>query len=132
MPDFMAPPAISILAAGTPQNLEHFSLSAQSVPDTATFYREKFGFEALDVTDEYAVIRRGPVEIHLWQCSDCYVAESTSCRIEVVGVDALYEQCHAAGTIHPGGELELKSTGYREFSALDDAGNMLVFVERAE
>jgi catechol 2,3-dioxygenase-like lactoylglutathione lyase family enzyme len=142
---FAARLGLSILAAGTPQNLEHFGLShstefrraipllpAQSVPDTATFYREKFGFEVLDVNDEYAVIRRGPLEIHLWQCRDRYVAESTSCRIEVVGVAALYEHCHAAGTIHPGGELELKRTGYREFSALDDAGNMLVFVERAE
>jgi hypothetical protein len=104
-------------------------LPAENVLDTAAFYRDKLGFEEIYITDDYAAIRRGAVEIHLWKCDDRYVAESTSCRIEVTGIETLYAQCQAAAIIHPSGELELKSTGFQEFSALDDAGNMLVFAE---
>ncbi len=103
-----------------------------NVRDSVAFYRDVLGFEEAFVTDDYAGVRRGAAEIHLWQCDDRYIAENTSCRIEVAGIEALYAEYQAAGVIHPNGALEVKSWGSQEFSALDDSGNMLVFVQRDE
>jgi hypothetical protein len=105
-------------------------LPAPNVRDSVDFYGECLGFEEAFVSDDYAGVRRGGVEIHLWQCDDRYIAENTSCRIEVDGIESLYAEYQTAGVIHPTGALELKSTGCREFSAVDDSGNMLVFAER--
>jgi hypothetical protein len=40
---------------------------------------------------------------------------------------ALYEQCIELGCVHPNGELELKHWGMRQFSILDNNGNILHF-----
>jgi catechol 2,3-dioxygenase-like lactoylglutathione lyase family enzyme len=105
-------------------------LPAPNVRDSVDFYGESLGFEEVFVDDDYASVRRGGVEIHLWQCDDRYIAENTSCRIEVDGIETLYAEYQTAGVIHPTGALEMKSTGCREFSAVDDSGNLLVFAER--
>lgn len=104
---------------------------AQNVRDTVAFYRDRLGFEEVFGDDDYASVRRGAVEIHFWQCDDRYIAENTSCRFEVEGIETLYAEYRSAGVVHPTGDLELKASGFQEFSALDDSGNMLVFAQRS-
>jgi hypothetical protein len=105
---------------------------APRVSDAVAFYRDRLHFEPVFELAEYAGVSREGVEIHFWQCADRRIAENTSCRIEVANIDALYAEYNAAGVIHPKGRLEEKTWGFREFSAVDDAGNLLVFVQRAE
>lgn len=104
---------------------------APRVADAVAFYRARLGFEPVFELAEYAGVAREGIEIHFWQCGDRRIAENTSCRIEVEHIDALYAEYIAADVVHPKGRLEEKPWGFREFSAVDDAGNLLVFVQRA-
>jgi catechol 2,3-dioxygenase-like lactoylglutathione lyase family enzyme len=104
---------------------------APRVSEAVAFYRDRLGFEPVFELAEYAGVARQGIEIHFWQCGDRRIAENTSCRIEVENIDALYAECIAADVIHPNGRLEEKPWGFREFSAVDEFGNLLVFVQRA-
>jgi hypothetical protein len=46
------------------------------------------------------------------------LAGTTSCRVQVDGIAALYEQCQARQVVHPGGELHDQPWGTREFTIL--------------
>lgn len=106
------------------------------VPDVAAavrFYVERLGFEvAFEYDADAAGVRRGNIEIHFWRCADRHIAENTSCRISVVGIDVLYAEYEKAQVVHSNGRLELKPWGFREFAALDHAGNLLTFAQQAE
>ncbi len=104
---------------------------APNVTELVAFYRERLGFEEAFLYDDYAGVRRGPIEIHFWKCDDRHLAENTSCRVEVEGVETLYAEYQAASIIHPNGKLELKPWGFHEFSVADSAGNLIVFAQRA-
>lgn len=94
------------------------------------FYVEKLGFEEGFVYDgEYAGVVRGNFELHFWKCDDKKLAENTSCRVQVVDIDDLYEELTASGVIHPNGKLQSQPWGYREFSILDEVGNLIKFAE---
>jgi catechol 2,3-dioxygenase-like lactoylglutathione lyase family enzyme len=126
------------------------ALPVRDVRTAADRYREKFGFEPVHVTADYAVVVRDDVELHLWGATDeewrsranlgekpiCSGAESflagtASCRIEVEDVDALFQELDAAGVGHPtAGGLNDTDFGTREFATLDGDGNLLVFFRR--
>jgi len=48
----------------------------------------------------------------------------------VEGVDELYGELKETGVIHPNGPLGDKPWGLREFSALDEEGNLLRFGQK--
>ena len=104
--------------------------AAGDIPRAVQFYEEALGFARLFVLDDYAAVARGPVEIHLWRCADRYIAENTACRVNVEGIDVLYEEYRPKGVIHPNGGLETKPWGFREFTVLDLDGNAITFCER--
>src|SRR5258708_7547643 len=93
-------------------------LPQPNIGEAIAFYRDRLGFEEAFVYPQYGGVRRGPVEIHFWQSDNRNLAERTSCRIEVEGVDALYAEYQAKGVVHPNGKLELKPWGFTEFSAV--------------
>jgi uncharacterized glyoxalase superfamily protein PhnB len=103
------------------------------VKNAAEFYNKKLGFEISFIYDEgYSGVVRENFELHFWHCEDKKIAENTSCRVEVEDVESLYEEFTASGVIHPNGKLEEKPWGYKEFSILDEAGNLIVFVKELE
>ena len=55
------------------------------------------------------------------------IPKATSCRVDVVGIDRLYEEMSASGVIHPNGSLTDQPWGFREFAVLDNDGNMIKF-----
>ena len=75
------------------------------------------------------VVSRGAVHVHFWACDDRHIAENTSCRIRVQGLDALYSACTAAGIVHPNAPLDEKPWGAKEFAVLDPDGNLITFAE---
>jgi len=100
------------------------------IKKAAEFYRDKLKFEISFVYDEdYAGVMRDNCLIHFWKCDDKKIAENTSCRVQTLDVDSLYEEYTAAGVIHPNGKLEIKPWGYKEFAILDEAGNLITFAE---
>lgn len=103
-------------------------LFALNVKESVAFYRDKFGFDQQGwVDDQYAVIGRDRIELHITKCNDRMFPENTSCYIHVKDVNGLYGELKAAGVVHPNGPLEDKPWGLREFSALDGEGNLLRF-----
>ncbi len=54
------------------------------------FYGQ-LGFQVLHQEAEYAIVKRDGVELHVWLCQDPALAENSSCRIQVAGIEALYQ-----------------------------------------
>jgi hypothetical protein len=104
-------------------------LPAVDLAATIAFYEQQLGFTTEFQYDDYAGLRRGGAQIHLWQCSDRQLAENTSCRINVSGIEALYDEYQTQNVIHPDGALATKPWGLNEFTALDLNGNCVVFAE---
>ena len=102
-------------------------LASLDLEQTQQFYAEKLGFAPLFAYPDYAISGRDDVQIHFWLTDDRRYAENTSCRIDVVGVDALYAEMSASGVVHPNGHLRDQPWGMREFSVLDGDGNLIKF-----
>ncbi len=128
------------------------TIPALPVADTTravAFYRDRLAFEVVHHDDGFAVLRRDDAVVHLWEASDdswrtrdlldrpvCSGAESflagtASCRIEVGGVDALYEELRRADVLHPVSREAVSQTdfGTREFATLDSDGNLVTFFQ---
>ena len=95
---------------------------------SAEFYRA-LGFECNDKWGNYLICNRDNIEIHLWQCDDPEIPKQTGCYVRVSGVKELYEECQSLDIVHPNGKLEDKPWGIRQFSILDNSGNIIHFGE---
>ena len=129
------------------------TIPAMPVRDAAAavaFYRDRLGFEVVHQEDGFAVLRRDGAQLHLWQAGDeswreraalrdrpvssgaeSFIAGTASCRIEVEGVDALYEELRAKEVLHQVSKEGVSKTdfGSREFATLDQDGNLISFFE---
>src|SRR3954469_14902055 len=91
------------------------ALPVRDVAAAVERYRERFGFDAPHVEGGFALLRRDDAELHLWAASDeewrtredlrqrpvcsgaeSFIAGTASCRIEVEGVDALFDELRGA------------------------------------
>jgi uncharacterized glyoxalase superfamily protein PhnB len=110
-------------------------IPARDVEEAIRFYRDSLGFD-LDYRDaepaQFAIVGQGGAHLHLFASQDKHLADWTSLRIEVDGIEALYARCRAAGCVHPNGVLESKSWGTREFSIVDPSGVCIALVQRGE
>lgn len=105
-------------------------LASLNLVETEAFYTRHLGFQTIHLDpDAYAILRRDPVELHFWLCTDPTIPTNTACRIHVQGLDVLYATCQAAGIVHPNGSLQTKPWGTQEFTILDAHGNGVTFVE---
>ena len=102
------------------------------------FFTEVLGFEELRDADDrgLGILRRDAVEVQVWVAdgsavgAERHLAGSASCRLQVTGVDDLYERCAAAGVVHPRATLADQPWGTREFGVLDPDGNLIGLFER--
>lgn len=123
------------------------ALPVQDIAKSAAFYRDQLGFTVHVEEEGFAILRQGPVDIHLWASSDeswhqrdaappivsgaeSFIAGTASCRIGVEGVDELYNHCEPRGIVHPNGHLTDTDWETREFGVLDLEGNLITFFER--
>jgi len=95
------------------------------------FYEKKLGFttrykEGSPTT--MAIVQRGAVEILLIQNDDKHLAENTTFRIRVDGVDQLYQDYRASG-VEKMTAVQIKPWGTKEFSVIDPAGVCIAFYE---
>ena len=107
-------------------------LASLDIEATQRFYADKLGFTTLGRYPDYAIVARDDVQIHFWLTGDADIPKATSCRIDVTGVDRLYEEMSAAGVVHPNGPLTDQPWGLREFAVLDADGNMIKFGQRID
>jgi hypothetical protein len=96
--------------------------------ETVRFY-ERLGFSCQANWKGYLMCQRDDIEIHLWQCDDPAIPKNTGCYVRVNQVDELYAECLSLDCVHSNGKLENKPWGIRQFSILDNSGNILHFGE---
>ncbi|MPQ96920.1 hypothetical protein GB931_03075 [Modestobacter sp. I12A-02628] len=111
------------------------ALPAADIKRAVQHYVDKFGFEARYVDDDYGVVGRDRVEIHLWPANkpdtagaEPFIAGTASCRIEVEDVEGLYSELRAKEVIHENGALDDGPWG-REFTTLDADCNAVTFYQ---
>lgn len=108
-------------------------LASLDIERTIAFYGSRLGFTRVYADPGvWGIVSRDDVYIHFWACSEKHIAESTSCRVYVTGVDALYAEMQAQGVVHPNASLQTKPWGAREFGVLDQDGNLVTFAERQD
>ena len=126
------------------------ALPVQSIDKAIEFYTTRLGFSVPYHDDSFAKLIRDHVEIHLWASSDetwkdrgaslserpiisgaeSFLAGTSSCRIEVQGIDELFEEYKNEGVIYsPDTIITEQPWGDREFPALDLHRNLLTFYE---
>jgi catechol 2,3-dioxygenase-like lactoylglutathione lyase family enzyme len=126
------------------------ALPCRDVAASVGYYEQRFGFETLHHDGGFAVLNRHDAVIHLWESSDeswrarddvrekpvssgaeSFLSGTASCRIEVEGVDELYDELRAADVLHSVSKDGVDRTdfGTREFATLDLDCNLVTFFE---
>ncbi|WP_431200463.1 bleomycin resistance protein [Mucilaginibacter sp. P19] len=124
------------------------ALPVVNIPEAVAFYEGKMGFKARHQEDRFAILTRDGLDIHLWAACDhdwrykfwlvlrpvstgaeSFLAGTASCRIEVTGIDELYEEMKASGVIYNAETVvEDQPWGNRDFPTLDLHGNLITFL----
>lgn len=106
-------------------------LPCRSVSVTVGFYK-RLGFEggAHEFNNDYAILKRGAVELHFFTHKELVPADSSAgCYIRVVDVENIYRSFASAKLPLTGisrmDALEDKPWGLREFAVIDPDGNLL-------
>jgi catechol 2,3-dioxygenase-like lactoylglutathione lyase family enzyme len=125
------------------------ALPVRDTPAAVDFYRDRLGFGVVHHDGGFAVLGRDDAVVHLWQAGDeswrergslerpvrsgaeSFIAGTASCRIEVEGVDELFDELRRTDVLHPvsAGGVSDTDFGTREFATLDSDGNLVTFFE---
>jgi catechol 2,3-dioxygenase-like lactoylglutathione lyase family enzyme len=101
-------------------------LASLDIERSVKFY-EALGFQRIAVHPTLAMVTRDDVDIHFWLTDNPDIPNATGCRVNVGGIDALYQEYLPLNIVHPKDPLGDKPWGLREFSILDLDGNILTF-----
>lgn len=114
-----------------PADLAIPTLPSRAIRETVAFYRA-LGFEggAHEFNGDYAILRRGAIELHFVTHEDLIPTESSAgCYIRVADVETIYRACASAQLPQVGiprmDALADKPWGLREFAIVDPDGNLL-------
>jgi catechol 2,3-dioxygenase-like lactoylglutathione lyase family enzyme len=126
------------------------AMPVRDMPGAVSFYRDRLGFDVVHHDGGFAVLRRDEAVVHLWEANDdswqargdvgekpvrtgaeSFIAGTASFRVQVDGVDELYEELRRADVLHPVSRERVDETdfGTREFATLDPDGNLVTFFE---
>src|SRR3954469_8563611 len=104
-------------------------LASLNEEDTIDFYTKKLGFTFHSSWEGYLILSRDEINLHLWPCTDPKIAKATGCYINVTEVDKLYAEFEPLGIVHPNGVLQEMPWRMKQFSILDNNGNIIHFGE---
>jgi len=104
-------------------------LASLNAAETIEFYTEKLSFVLVANWDGYVIFNRDEITIHLWPTDDPELPKNTGCYINVTEVDKLYAEYTPQGIVHPNGKLKNMPWKRRQFSILDNNGNIIHFGE---
>jgi catechol 2,3-dioxygenase-like lactoylglutathione lyase family enzyme len=126
------------------------ALPVKDIKQACDYYTNKLGFRIRHQEKTFAIAVRDDAEIHLWRSCDkswkwrsivlflkpiwtgaeSFIAGTASCRIEVQGVEQLYEEYKKRGILHsPDTIVQEQYWGHKEFHAVDIHRNLLTFYE---
>ena len=104
-------------------------LPTTSISQATSFYGQ-LGFQVLHQDAEYVIVRRDDVELHVWLCPDRSLAENSSCRIQVSGIEALYQEYRTKGLLASNAAVRDRPWGTKELVVFDPDRVLITFVER--
>lgn len=128
----------------TPATVTRFLAAVPALPvadqrRAVAFFEGALGFtQLLYEGRESGILHRDAVELHLWvpdgsaPGAERYLSGTASCRIQVTGIDELYEHCQRRGVVHPNAPLATQPWGTREFGVLDPDSNLISLYERVD
>ncbi|WP_410221966.1 bleomycin resistance protein [Pedobacter sp.] len=102
-------------------------LASLNTNETIVFYTEKLGFTFHSNWEGYLIFSKDNVQIHLWPTDNSDIPKNTGCYVNVAEVDELYQRYKALNIVHPNGHLKNMEWGMRQFSILDNNGNIIHF-----
>jgi uncharacterized glyoxalase superfamily protein PhnB len=107
-------------------------LPANNVAEAMAWYREVLGFGDawLYENNDYAIVKRNGVEIHLFPMKIDPKKSDFMVYIRVSEIEKLYEEYKAKNLIHPNAPLQVKPWGQKEFAVVDLNGALLTFGEK--
>jgi catechol 2,3-dioxygenase-like lactoylglutathione lyase family enzyme len=123
------------------------AMPTQDMARSVDFYSDVLGFDKVHVDTGFALLRRDEATVSLWGATDdtwresynseqpvcsgaeSFIAGTASFRVQVEGVDELYEQCKSRDVVHPNAHIDDTDWGTREFGVLDPDGNLVGFWE---
>ncbi len=126
------------------------AMPVQDIKSSCGYYITKLGFIIRRQEETFAIAVRDEIEIHLWAARDMtwrwrsiflalkpiwtgaetFIAGTASCRIQVQGINELYEEYKGRGVVHsPHTVVQEQYWGCREFAAVDNYRNLLTFYE---
>ena len=126
------------------------ALPVIDIKKAVDFYQTRMGFYARHQEAKFAILVRGSVEIHLWASCDqnwkyrslvlflrpiwsgaeTFLAGTASCRVEVEGIDELYQEYKLQHVLHSEDTVvEEQHWGHRDLAVLDLYGNLITFYE---
>jgi len=104
-------------------------LASLNAEETIKFYTDKLGFTLNNNWDGYVILSRDEITLHLWPCKDPEIPKATGCYINVNEVEKLYDEYKQTGVVHPNGPLKEMPWKMKQFSILDNNGNIIHFGE---
>jgi len=102
-------------------------LASLDAAATIDFYTTKLRFAFKANWDGYLIFEKDDIALHLWPTTDPEVPKATGCYFNVTEVDALFAEYDEQGVVHPNGRLKDTPWGMRQFSILDNNGNIMHF-----
>lgn len=103
-------------------------LASLDIERSVDFFVSKLGFtKVYAVQGEYGIVSNGAVSIHFWSGTDPSIPKATGCRVQVVGIEQLFQRCQSLAIVHPNAPLEAKPWGNKEFAITDIDGNLITF-----
>lgn len=129
------------------------ALPVKSIKNAIEFYTEKLGFQCVSEDQNYGVIKRDEIELHLWVANnknwmwkniflflrpvkigcESFLSGTQSCRVQVDDIKSLFSELKPFELLHKSSK-ELLTTSWStiEFSITDLYGNLLTFYENIE
>jgi hypothetical protein len=104
-------------------------LASLNAEETIKFYTDKLGVTLNNNWDGYVILSRDEITLHLWPCKDPEIPKATGCYINVNEVEKLYDEYKQTGVVHPNGPLKEMPWKMKQFSILDNNGNIIHFGE---
>jgi uncharacterized glyoxalase superfamily protein PhnB len=92
-----------------------------------TFYGQ-LGFKTTYHDEDFAIVERDGVDIHLNHFPDAPKEKCSVCWIAVTKSDILYQQYLPTSAVRS--PLKAQPWGFKEFTVRDPSGNLIIFAER--
>ena len=102
------------------------ALPSLNLDESLAFY-DQIGFKLESrFGDDYAIVSRDNIELHLFACDNSEVAENSRCYIRTPDIQTLHTELRASG-VERLSDIEEKPWHMIEFEVYDSSGNVLHF-----